>query len=70
LYLLEQGPENRVESVPQADAARGLMRHILFFAHEKELVSRVFDSVVDFVSRVEVSRLIFTPDARAWELIG
>jgi hypothetical protein len=46
------------------------MRHILFFAHEKELVSRVFDSVVDFVSRVEVSRLIFTPDARAWELIG
>lgn len=70
LYLLEQGPENRVESVPQADAARGMMRHILFFAHEKELVSRVFDSVVDFVSRVEVSRLIFTPDARAWELIG
>jgi len=70
LYLLVQGPENRLECVPQADAARALMRHVLFFAHEKELVSRVFDSVVDFVSRVEVSRLIFTPDARAWELIG
>jgi hypothetical protein len=70
LYLLVQGPENRLECVPQADAARALMRHVLFFAHEKELVSRVFDSVVDFVSRVEVSRLIFTPHGRAWELIG
>jgi hypothetical protein len=46
------------------------MRHVLFFAREKELVSRIFDSVVDVVSRVEVSRLIFTPHARAWELIG
>jgi len=70
LYLLAQGTENRIESVPQADSARAVMRHILFFAHEKDLVSRVFDSVVDFVSRVEVARLIFTPDARAWELIG
>jgi len=70
LYLLVQGAENRIESVPQADAARALMRHILFFAHEKDLVSRVFDSVVDFVSRVEVLPLMFTPDVRAWELIG
>jgi hypothetical protein len=69
LFLLEQGPDNRIEPVPQPDAARALMRHILFFAQEKKLVARVFDSVVDFVSRVEVSRLVFTPDARAWELI-
>jgi hypothetical protein len=70
LYLLVQGAENRIESVPQADAASALMRHILLFAHEKDLVSRVFDSVVDFVSRVEVLHLMFTPDVRAWELIG
>ena len=69
LFLLEQGPDNRIEPVPQPDAARALMRHILFFAQESELVARVFDSVLEFVSRVEVSRLIFTPDARAWELI-
>jgi len=69
LYLLEQGPNNRVESIPRADAARALMRHILFFAHEKELVARVFDSVIEFVSRVEVARLVFTPDTRAWERI-
>jgi hypothetical protein len=69
VFLLQQGPDNRIEPVPQPDAARALMRHILFFAQESDLVARVFDSVLEFVSRVEVSRLIFTPDARAWELI-
>jgi hypothetical protein len=45
------------------------MRHVLFFVEEKDLVAKVFDSVLDFVSRVPVAQLIFTPDARAWELI-
>jgi hypothetical protein len=70
LYLLEQGRENRVERVSTLDAARALMRHVLFFAHEPEMVARVFDAVLRFVSVVEVSRLVFAPDARAWELIG
>jgi hypothetical protein len=69
LYLLVQGPENRIKAVPKIEAARALMRHVLFFAEEKEMVSRVFDSVLQFVSRVEVAQLVFTPDARAWELI-
>jgi hypothetical protein len=47
----------------------GNKRHILFFAQEKEMVARVFNSVLECVSRVEVSRLIITPDRRAWELI-
>jgi hypothetical protein len=42
---------------------------VLFFAEEKDLVAKVFDSVLEFVSRVTVAQLIFTPDARAWELI-
>jgi hypothetical protein len=70
LLLLEQGPENRIEAVAQIDAARALMRHVLFFAQEEEMVARVFDAVLEFVCRVDVSRLVFTPDARAWELIG
>jgi hypothetical protein len=69
VYLLEQGPCNRIAAISRTDAVRSLMRHILFFAHDQEMVARVFDSVLEFVSRVEVSRLIFTPDARAWELI-
>jgi hypothetical protein len=70
LFLLVQGPENRIKPVSKIDAARALMRHILFFAEEKELVARVFDSVLEFVSHIEVAQLVFTPDARAWELIG
>jgi len=70
LYLLVQGPENRINPVSKIDAARALMRHVLFFAVEKEMVAQVFDSVLAFVSCVEVAQLVFTPDARAWELIG
>jgi hypothetical protein len=69
LYLLVQGPENRISPVLKIDAARALMRHVLFFAEEKEMVARVFDSVLEFVSHIEVAQLVFTPDARARELI-
>ncbi len=69
LYLLVQGPENRIAPISKSDAARAIMRHVLFFAEEKDLVAKVFDSVLEFVSRVPVAQLIFTPDARAWELI-
>jgi hypothetical protein len=70
LYLLAQGPENRVEPVSDAEAARELLRSILFFAHDAELVWRVFQTVLDFVTRVPVRQLVFTPDARVWELIA
>lgn len=70
LYLLAQGPENRIERLARSDAARALLRNILFFARDRELVQRVFDSVLDFVSRVPVRRLVFAPDARVWDLIG
>jgi hypothetical protein len=69
LYFLAQGPENRIEPVSEAEAARGLLRNILFFAQDAELVRRVFESVLDFVSRVPVRRLVFAQDARVWELI-
>ena len=51
------------------EAARALLRNILFFAHDQELVGTVFQSVFDFVARVPVERLIFTPGVRVWELI-
>ncbi len=69
LYLLVQGPENRIEPVAPAEAARAVLRNILFFAHDEELVGEVFRSAFDFVSRVPVRRLIFMPDARVWDLI-
>jgi hypothetical protein len=69
LYMLEQGPENRIEPLAPLAAARSLMRHILFFAHDEEMVKQVFDSVMTFVSSVRVARLVFTPDERVWGLI-
>ena len=70
LYFLEKGPAGRIDPVGQLAAARALLRNILFFADDQELVKRVFESAVEFVSRVPVARFTFAPDERAWELVG
>ena len=69
LYLLAQGRRNTIEPVGATEAARALLESILFFAHDSELVGRVFESACELVSRVPVFRLTFCPDARVWELI-
>jgi hypothetical protein len=70
LYLLEQAPENRIVPVEPQEAARRLLRNILFFTEDPELVNNVFTSACEFVGRVPVFRLRFLPDARVWGLIG
>lgn len=69
LYLLAQGPENKIEAVSEAAGVQALLRNILFFAHDPELVDNVFQSACEFVNRVPIYRLVFLPDARVWELI-
>jgi len=69
LYLLVQGPENRIDPVAPGEAARSLLANVLFFAQDEQLVQAAFHSAFEFVSRVPVSRLTFVPDARVWELI-
>jgi hypothetical protein len=69
LFLLSQGPENRIEEIPSAQAAAALLACVLFFAEDPQLVSAVFRSVCDFVEHVPVRRLTFLPDQRVWELI-
>jgi hypothetical protein len=69
LYLLAKGPENRVEPVSGKEALLLLLRNILFFAHDARLVSAVFDSAFQFVSKVPVQRLVFLPDSKVWDLI-
>jgi hypothetical protein len=69
LYFLEKGPVNRIAPTDEPDAAHALMRNILFFGNDPDLVGRVFDAALEFVSRVPVARFVFTPDERAWELI-
>jgi hypothetical protein len=70
LYLLAQGPENRIDPVAPGPAVRELLANVLFFAEDQELVRQAFHAACEFVSRVPVSRLTFIPDARVWEMIG
>jgi hypothetical protein len=69
LYLLAQGPENRIDPVAAADAGRELLANMLFFAEDQEMVHWAFQAACDFVHRVPVYRLTFMPDARVWEMI-
>jgi hypothetical protein len=70
IYLLRQGPENRIDDVAPADALRGLLANVLFFAKDPALVKAVFAAAADLAERVPVKRLTFLPDARVWDLIG
>jgi len=70
LYLLAQGPQNRIEPVAPANAGRELLANMLFFAEDEELVRWAFDAACDFVERVPVQRLTFMPNTRVWEMIG
>lgn len=68
-FFLKQGPENKIEPIAKAEAIRRLMRNILFFAEDPDLVMRVFQSACDFVERVPVQELTFVPDSRVWSMI-
>ncbi len=70
LFLLEKSAETRIDAVDPADAVRELLRHILFFAGDPEMVKLVFQSACRFVEKVPVRRLSFTPDPRVWEIIS
>jgi hypothetical protein len=69
VYLLDKGPECRLESVDPSTAVRALLRNILFLTRDSELVHRLFETAMSFISRVQVRRFVFTPDERAWGLI-
>ncbi len=69
LFLLAKGPQNQIESVSAEEATRLLLRNILFFADDSELVNLVFQSACNFVERVPVRRLVFVPDEQVWETI-
>jgi hypothetical protein len=69
LFFLAKGPENHIEPIETADALRMLLRNILFFADDPDLIEMVFRSASEFLTRVPASRLTFFPDERVWDLI-
>jgi hypothetical protein len=70
LFFLEQAAENRTEEIGAADAVRRLLKNVLFFAEDPELVRMLFASACKFADEVPVRRLCFVPDQRVWEMIG
>jgi hypothetical protein len=69
LFFLEKGPQNRIEPINPTEAIQRLMRNILFFADDPELVKLVFQSACEFASLVPMQRLVFVPDQRVWDII-
>ncbi len=70
LFFLEKGPANQIQPLQKAEAIPLLLRNILFFCDDKELVQRVFDSACDFVERVPVYRLTFVPEPAVWSFVA
>lgn len=69
LFFLEKGPENRIDEISPAEAVRRLMRNILFFADDRELMEKLLATACDFVAGVPIRRLTFYPDSRVWDTI-
>lgn len=69
LYFLAKGREHRIRPLSTATAAQRLLRNILFFADDRALVERLFQTACDFVARVHTCELAFRPEAEVWELI-
>jgi hypothetical protein len=70
LFQLGRGDDNRHDRLDTARAVQTLMRNILFFAEDSELVDRVLDTACDFASRVPAYTLRFAPDRRVWSTIA
>lgn len=69
IYVLAQGPINRIDSLSSTEAARALLSNLLFFAEDSDLVGAVFQAACEFIERVPVFRLTFFPDSRVWDMI-
>lgn len=69
VYQLAQGPANVIEPLAPKDAVRALLRNIMFFSKDPELVRVAFETACRFVGAVPVRRLTFAPTPEVWELI-
>lgn len=70
VFLLAQGPHNRIDDIEQTVAVQALLRNILFFAHDQVLVEDVFTTACNLAQKVSVRRLTFRPEQNVWDLIG
>ncbi len=69
LFFLEKGSQNKIEPIGATEAVQRLLRNVLFFADDAELVKLVFQAACEFASLVPIRRLVFVPDQRVWDII-
>lgn len=69
IYLLQKGPRNTIERHTDSEAVRSILKNVLLFAKDPDVVGAVFETVCKLVSQIPVYRLTFLPDERVWELI-
>jgi hypothetical protein len=65
----EHAPHQRLTRMGPAEALKRLMKNILFFADDPELVQLVFETAARFVEKTSVYRLEFQPDVSVWSLM-
>jgi hypothetical protein len=70
LFFLLQASCNSEACVGRREAVARLLRNILFFSMENNLVERMFETAIDFASCVPVKNLLFSPQAAIWNLIA
>ena len=70
VYLLVQGDRHHLERLGTTEAVRTLMKNILFFVDDAELVGQVFETACHVAASVPVYRLTFAPDAGVWDAIA
>ena len=70
IFLLAQGPDNRIDPLPAGDRVRAVMANVLYFARDDALTATVFDNAIALAAAVPVQRLTFFPDQRVWTLFG
>lgn len=69
LFFLEQGSENRIDDIGRREALQRLLRNILFFAADPEMVAGLFRTANEFLECIPVRRLTFRPEPDVWSLI-
>ena len=69
LYYLVQAPRNHLTAMKPVDAVRALLESVLFFAEDPELVTLVFQSACDIVSRLPLYKLEFKRDQSVWDIL-
>ncbi len=69
LFFLEKASRNQILELDRADAMRRLLRNVLFFCQDSELVNKVFETACDLLANIPAYRLAFVPDQSVWELV-